>query len=71
LEDLPLISEFRVSPETVTVLKENGFERLFPIQSKSYDVVYDGNDIIGRARTGTGKVKKKIALKKIHAPYVI
>jgi ATP-dependent RNA helicase DDX21 len=56
LEDLPLISDFRVSPETVAILKENGFERLFPIQSQSYDVVYDGTDIIGRARTGTGKV---------------
>lgn len=62
MEDLPLISDYRVSPETVAILKEGGFERLFPIQSQTFDIVYDGTDIIGRARTGTGKVSPIIIM---------
>lgn len=55
LEKQPLISSFRVSKATVDTLRANGFERMFPIQAKTFDIVYDGFDLIARARTGTGK----------------
>ena len=32
-----------------------GFEELSPIQEQSIPLVLEGNDIIGQARTGTGK----------------
>lgn len=32
-----------------------GFKCLFPIQAQTYDHIYDGKDLIGRARTGSGK----------------
>lgn len=51
----PLVSDFRVSPESIEYLKEQGITRLFPIQALTFDHVFDGEDLIGRARTGTGK----------------
>jgi len=50
-----LISSFRVSPESVAALKSQGIERFFPIQESTYDKIFDGADLLGRARTGTGK----------------
>jgi len=50
-----LVSEFRVSPETVKILTERGMGKLFPIQALTFDPIYDGKDLIGRAQTGTGK----------------
>ncbi|GJX18147.1 DEAD-box ATP-dependent RNA helicase 7, partial [Tanacetum coccineum] len=32
-----------------------GIEALFPIQAQTYDSVYDGLDLIGKAKTGQGK----------------
>lgn len=32
-----------------------GIESLFVIQAKTLDLVIDGNDVVGRARTGCGK----------------
>lgn len=46
---------FRISPKTVNVLKKKGISYLFPIQAKTFDVAYDGYDIVGRDRTGSGK----------------
>eukprot|EP00795_Rhopilema_esculentum_P008058 gene8058-13973_t len=48
-------SNFRISSKTVKKLQERGITHLFPIQAKTYDYVYDGCDIIARAKTGTGK----------------
>lgn len=50
-----LLSNFRISPETIKLLNEREITHLFPIQSLTYDSIYDGNDIIGRAMTGQGK----------------
>lgn len=49
------ITEFRVSPENVEQLKKRGIVNFFPIQSGSYDYIYDGYDVVGRAQTGSGK----------------
>jgi ATP-dependent RNA helicase DDX21 len=49
------LSAWRISPENVTALKARGIEFLFPIQEATFDLIYDGKDLVGRARTGTGK----------------
>jgi len=54
-DEHPPISNYRISPETILILEKNGYKTLFPIQAKTFDFVYDGKDVIGRARTGTGK----------------
>ncbi|KAL9962877.1 hypothetical protein ACROYT_G032027 [Oculina patagonica] len=47
--------KFRLSQETVELLKEKKINYLFPIQSETFDYIYDGEDLIAQARTGTGK----------------
>ncbi len=48
-------SKFHISKVTRGKLKERNIRFLFPIQYKTFDYVYDGCDVIGQARTGTGK----------------
>jgi len=48
-------TNFRISPNTIRLLTERGFKCLFAIQAQTYDHIYDGKDLIGRARTGSGK----------------
>ena len=50
----PLI-DMPLSERTKKVLSEKGFELMTPIQSQSYDLVYSGEDVVARSRTGTGK----------------
>lgn len=42
-------------PKTLSVLQNKGFEFMTPVQSQSYDLVYGGDDVVARSRTGTGK----------------
>eukprot|EP00897_Mesotaenium_endlicherianum_P010166 jgi/Mesen1/9178/ME000591S08495 len=49
------VSNFRISEPVKKKLKEKGIECLFPIQAQTFDMVMDGSDIVGRARTGQGK----------------
>eukprot|EP01114_Cavostelium_apophysatum_P005053 TRINITY_DN1563_c0_g1_i4.p1 TRINITY_DN1563_c0_g1~~TRINITY_DN1563_c0_g1_i4.p1 ORF type:complete len:710 (-),score=254.12 TRINITY_DN1563_c0_g1_i4:24-2153(-) len=49
------LSSYRISPGVVTALNKAGVTKLFPIQYKTFNPIYDGKDIIARARTGTGK----------------
>eukprot|EP00357_Protocruzia_adherens_P013046 CAMPEP_0115047182 /NCGR_PEP_ID=MMETSP0216-20121206/49167_1 /TAXON_ID=223996 /ORGANISM="Protocruzia adherens, Strain Boccale" /LENGTH=245 /DNA_ID=CAMNT_0002430355 /DNA_START=154 /DNA_END=891 /DNA_ORIENTATION=+ len=46
---------FKISDQTCKLLQGSGVEALFPIQSATFDFIYDGKDVVGRARTGTGK----------------
>uniref|UniRef100_A0A4W4ERI9 RNA helicase n=1 Tax=Electrophorus electricus TaxID=8005 RepID=A0A4W4ERI9_ELEEL len=48
-------SNFRISQDTIKLLQARGVTYLFDIQVKTFDSVYDGKDVIGQARTGTGK----------------
>ncbi|XP_010511242.1 PREDICTED: DEAD-box ATP-dependent RNA helicase 9 [Camelina sativa] len=50
-----VISELGISPEIVKALKARGIEKLFPIQKAVLEPAMQGRDMIGRARTGTGK----------------
>ncbi|KAJ0236363.1 DEAD-box ATP-dependent RNA helicase 7 [Hirschfeldia incana] len=49
------VSKFRISDPLKAKLKEKGIEALFPIQATTFDMVLDGADLVGRARTGQGK----------------
>ncbi|KAK8692705.1 hypothetical protein V6N13_070312 [Hibiscus sabdariffa] len=54
-EDPNAISKFRISEPLREKLKSKGIESLFPIQAMTFDVILDGTDLVGRARTGQGK----------------
>lgn len=49
------LSKFRIHKTTRKRLRERGVKYLFPIQYLAFDHIYDGKDLIGQARTGTGK----------------
>ena len=47
-----LVSNFRISEGLKQKLKAKGIEALFPIQALTFDGIFEGNDLVGRARTG-------------------
>lgn len=49
------IDNFRLCASVKGMLKEKGFQTLFPIQAQTLEVLLEGNDVVGRARTGSGK----------------
>jgi superfamily II DNA/RNA helicase len=53
--DSPTFAEFDVRHEIVKALTEAGIERTFAIQELTLPLAMAGEDIIGQARTGTGK----------------
>ena len=48
-------SELNLSPSLLQALKEKGYETPTPIQEQAIPIVLSGRDIIGQAKTGTGK----------------
>ena len=48
-------ADFSVHPEIVGALADAGIIHPFPIQAMTLPVALDGHDIIGQAKTGTGK----------------
>ena len=53
--DSPTFAELGVRPEIVKALAEAGIERTFAIQELTLPLALAGEDVIGQARTGTGK----------------
>ncbi len=53
--DSPLFSDFDVHPDIVAALTDAGITRTFAIQELTLPLALAGNDLIGQARTGTGK----------------
>ncbi|KAJ3078028.1 Nucleolar RNA helicase 2 [Quaeritorhiza haematococci] len=56
--DLPdnlKLSSYPFTETTLAALKARGVTQLFPIQAACFSHVMDGKDVVGRARTGTGK----------------
>lgn len=47
--------KFPIHKNTVEALKNNGIQFLFPIQVYTFKDLYEGMDLIGRDRTGSGK----------------
>ncbi|MFG1928254.1 DEAD/DEAH box helicase [Cryptosporangium sp. NPDC048952] len=54
-EQNPLFAELGVRPETVKALESVGITRAFAIQELTLPIALAGSDLIGQARTGTGK----------------
>lgn len=48
-------ADFDLRPEIVAALADQGIEHPFPIQSMTLPIALDNHDIIGQAKTGTGK----------------
>src|SRR5204863_7381032 len=48
-------ADFDVHPDIVASLAEHGIVHPFPIQAMTLPVALGGHDIIGQAKTGTGK----------------
>jgi superfamily II DNA/RNA helicase len=53
--DSPLFSDFDIAPGIIDALREAGIERTFAIQAMTLPIALAGNDLIGQARTGSGK----------------
>lgn len=49
------ISKLGIHPEVISCLSQRGITKLFPIQKAVLEPAMQGRDMIGRARTGTGK----------------
>jgi superfamily II DNA/RNA helicase len=52
---IPTFAELGVLPETVEALDALGITSPFPIQTATIPVALGGSDVIGQAKTGTGK----------------
>jgi superfamily II DNA/RNA helicase len=52
---LTTFSDLGVAPETTEALRGLGITEPFPIQALAIPLAMDGHDLIGQARTGTGK----------------
>ncbi|WP_234356328.1 DEAD/DEAH box helicase [Blastococcus sp. Marseille-P5729] len=51
----PTFAEMGARAETVAALEKIGIVRTFPIQQMTLQIAMSGHDLIGQARTGTGK----------------
>lgn len=51
----PTFAELGAAPEIVAALAAAGIDRAFPIQSACLPLACEGRDLIGQAKTGTGK----------------
>jgi len=49
------VRNFPIADQTLDSLAKRGITALFPIQSATFQEIYDGRDVLARARTGTGK----------------
>ena len=49
------VGNFGMSDVTVAALRKRGVDTLFPIQQAVLEPALSGQDVVGRARTGTGK----------------
>src|SRR3954463_5758096 len=54
-DDSPAFSDFDIKAEIVQALADVGIVRTFAIQELTLPIALAGNDLIGQARTGTGK----------------
>jgi superfamily II DNA/RNA helicase len=53
--DSPAFSDFDIKPEIVQALADVGITHTFAIQELTLPIALNGQDLIGQARTGTGK----------------
>ena len=48
-------SDFQLDPAILTAIEKLGFETATPVQSETIPLLTQGHDVIGQARTGSGK----------------
>ncbi|MFS8001430.1 putative RNA helicase [Helianthus anomalus] len=51
-DDENSLTNFRISDALKNALKTKGIESLFPIQARTFESIYNGLDLIGKAKTG-------------------
>ena len=49
------LTKYIKDPEMISVLNKKGITKLFPIQYETFQVIYEGKDIVAKDRTGSGK----------------
>eukprot|EP00011_Vannellida_sp_DIVA3-517-6-12_P007123 CAMPEP_0114623890 /NCGR_PEP_ID=MMETSP0168-20121206/10485_1 /TAXON_ID=95228 ORGANISM="Vannella sp., Strain DIVA3 517/6/12" /NCGR_SAMPLE_ID=MMETSP0168 /ASSEMBLY_ACC=CAM_ASM_000044 /LENGTH=706 /DNA_ID=CAMNT_0001835149 /DNA_START=33 /DNA_END=2151 /DNA_ORIENTATION=+ len=55
LQNQVAITDLDITTETRAALEKKGYAKLFPVQWKTFNYIMKGNDIIVKARTGSGK----------------
>ncbi|CAN5530971.1 hypothetical protein BH23ACT6_BH23ACT6_10530 [soil metagenome] len=55
MEEIRSFADLDIHPDVVAALAEHGITHPFPIQAMTLPVALSGHDIIGQAKTGTGK----------------
>ncbi|XP_020588988.1 DEAD-box ATP-dependent RNA helicase 7 [Phalaenopsis equestris] len=53
--DVNALTNFRISKVLRERLNSKGIKALFQIQAMTFDMIFEGSDLVGRARTGQGK----------------
>ena len=54
-EKITTFEELALSPEILKAVKRMGFSNPTPVQAQTIPAMMDGNDVIAKAPTGTGK----------------
>ena len=54
------LDNFALSPAVRTKLREAGINALFPIQAATFSIVMNGQDLVGRARTGQARCRGRV-----------
>eukprot|EP00045_Choanoeca_perplexa_P012081 m.130527 g.130527 ORF g.130527 m.130527 type:complete len:628 (+) comp15877_c0_seq1:153-2036(+) len=49
------LENFDICDQTLRAMKDKGYKFLFPIQARTFEHIMEGKDVLGKARTGTGK----------------
>lgn len=49
------VEEFGLSEQILKALHKQGYTHLFPIQQQTFEHIMEGQDLVGQAKTGTGK----------------
>lgn len=49
------LDKFLKNAHSIQALHKKGIKELFPIQYKTFKIIYEGEDIIAKDRTGSGK----------------
>ena len=49
------VRNFPICEQTMEILAARGITKLFPVQAATFNEIYNGRDVLARARTGTGK----------------
>ena len=55
VEERSRFEEMNLHPKSLKALRRQGLHKQTEIQEKTFDVILSGRDVVGRARTGTGK----------------